>query len=157
MEKLEFRLDEVNELLFKVVIEGTKERPSAIRFVCENGEDVSYMFKGKTGIEPGEILITIPAMEKVMKEGEYEGRLEVLIEGKYLSPLRVLTRFSPGVKVVAEAVESSVAKPEITARASVVMKQEKKSLDNIVVQKSDAPVISLVTLAEKYDRRSNKK
>ncbi len=119
MDELEIKLDEANELLFSVVIEGTSEKPSSIRFVCED-KDMSYMFNGTPGEEKGEISVIIPPMQKHLKEGSYESRLEVLIEGKYISPLQVKTRFKNTLKVVSEVVRVKRPELKVTASANVV-------------------------------------
>ena len=160
MEKIELKLDEANELLFKVVIEGTREPASAIRFVCE-GEEFSYMFKGTTGDEPGEVRVIVPPMQDKLKEGLYEGRLEVLIEGKYLAPLQCLAQFKPGVKVVAESVQVApqATKHEIKATASVSVKARpvpakpvEQSTPVAPIVEATKPVQKFQTLAEKFGR-----
>lgn len=118
MEKIDLKLDEDNELVFKVVIEGTTSPASSIRFVCDDGA-VSYMFKGSPGTEPGEVVVNVPPMDKKLSAGIYESRLEALIEGKYISPLQVLSQFNPGVKIVAETVQRPVVKstPQVQVTA----------------------------------------
>ena len=120
-DEIELKLDEDNEVLFRVAVEGTKE-PASVRFVCENG-DVSYMFKGTSGEEPGEVKINVPPMQKQLAEGTYSSRLEVLIENKYFSPIQLNVRFKKGVSVVAEAVVSPPKKmiSEIRVAASPVV------------------------------------
>lgn len=118
MDEIELKLDEDNELLFQVVIEGAREKPTAIRFVCDDG-DVSYMFKGSNGSEPGEVKINVPAMLSKLKEGSYESRLEVLVDGKHIVPLELKTRFNRSLSVVAEAVKV-VKKQELKVTARPV-------------------------------------
>lgn len=149
MDRLELKLDESNELIFSVAIEGTTEKPSAVRFVCE-GDDMGFFFNGETTSEPREIKVVIPAMEGRLKEGTYPGRLEVLIDGKYISPLQALVDFRPGLKVVVESVkriDAAGAKPEVKTTASVIVKPK------LSVEKPAVKVAGPPTLAERYKQR----
>jgi hypothetical protein len=114
MEKIDLKLDEDNELVFKVVIEGTTSPASSIRFVCA---------------------------------GIYESRLEVLIEGKYISPLQVLTQFNPGVKIVAETVQRPVVKStpqvQVTAVPIVARTAPKRAEQPAVEQAQTRPTKTL--------------
>jgi len=135
MERVELKLDEASDLTFKVMIEGTKESASEIRLICV-GDDVSYVFKGSMTEEVNEVRVTVPTMKDKIKEGVYETKLEVIIEGRCISPLQFLTNFKEGVKVVAESVKIAEkpqsSGPQITA--SVVGK-------SIVVTKKAPPVV----------------
>lgn len=156
MEKIELKLDESNELIFRVAIEGTNEKPSSIRFVCEDS-DLSYMFAGKTGEHPGEILVAIPPMDKRMKDGVYEGRLEVIIEGKCISPLQVLTQFKPGVKIVAESVKhAEPAKLDLKVSASVSVASRKAETVERVREAATPTLRKPMTLAERYTQTKSK-
>lgn len=152
MEKIELKLDESNELTFKLMIEGTREPATAIRFVCEADDNMSYMFKCETTDEPGEIRVTIPPMRDQLKEGIYESRLEVVIEGKYLAPLNVMSQFKSGVRVVAESIrrtEVVIPQPGIKAAvtSAVSVTQKKQHVKPILVSESSPKPI---TLADKY-------
>lgn len=154
MEKIELKLDESNVLVFKLMIEGTREPATAIRFVCEADESMSYMFRGETTDEPGEIRVTIPPMRDQISEGLYESRLEVVIEGKYLAPLSVMSQFKSGVRVVAESVRrvdqpSSLSPIKTAAVASVVSVAQTKPPVKAPV--TEAPLKRL-TLADKYSK-----
>ncbi len=145
-DEIELKLDEDNEVLFRVAVEGTRE-PASVRFVCENG-DVSYMFKGTVGEEPGEVKINVPAMQKQLAEGTYNSRLEVLIENRYFSPIQLNVRFKKGVSVVAEAV--IVQPKKIMSEIKVVAATTPK-----VVAKP-GPIVQKQSLREKFEMSHKK-
>jgi len=121
MENIELKLDENNELIFRVTIQGAEQPASAIRFVCETG-DVAYMFSG-TSTADGEISVRVPALKEKIREGTYVGRLEVLVEGRYFAPLEFNTTFKQSLKVVAEAVTRAkpiIAEQKLQATAEVI-------------------------------------
>lgn len=125
MDELEINIDERSEVAFKISIEGTRERPSSVRFVCET-QDFDYMFKATDGGEAEEIKVVVPPMVGKIEEGTYNGRLEVLIGGKYISPLQTKVRFKQSVKIMAEVARPQApAEPEIRITARAVTLKER--------------------------------
>lgn len=111
-EVTELRLDESNELYFKISIHGAERSPDAIRLVCEAG-DVAFSFKGKVTEEAGVVRFIVPALKENVKRGQIcEARVEVIVDNHYFVPVRFNAEFTEPVKVVAEAVVSSVKKAE---------------------------------------------
>jgi hypothetical protein len=100
-ENLNIRLDESNELLFEIDVEGTLSRPSDIRFVISAAADLSYMIKGRID-EQGRIRVVVPPLEGKIKEGLHDSTLEILIDGKYFTPIEFSTQFKKSVNVVVE-------------------------------------------------------
>lgn len=150
-DNIELKLDEANELLFKVTIQGANAAPAKVRLVCENG-DMSYMFAGQE-TDDGEIRFVIPEMKGQLKEGEsYEGRVEVLIENRYFAPVEFDMTFKQSMKVVAEGVRVNPTKkatPEVVVQATI------KKVSPAVTQEApkaapvQAPPVKKTTLAEK--------
>lgn len=153
METVELKLEESNELLFRLAIEGTRSQPSTVRFVCESDDGMSYMFDGSNGSEPGEVKFIIPAMQKHLAEGNYTARLEVLVENRYFSPIELNVHFKKGIAVVAETVKrplvqqqnndikvsstSIIAKPSNTVQ-NVQSTQPKKSITLSLKERAEA-------------------
>ena len=178
MERVELKLDEASDLTFKVMIEGTKESASEIRLICI-GDDVSYVFKGAMTEEVNEVRVAVPSMKDKIKEGLYETKLEVIIEGRCISPLQFLTNFKEGVKVVAESVKiaekphssgpqvtaSVVGKPiVVTKRVAVVEERPKETVTKEVQTEAVRPaavvteeVSQPVTLRQLYSTKKSKK
>lgn len=100
-ENLDIHLDESNELLFEIDVEGTLSKPSDIRFVINTSNDLSYMVKGKID-DQGKIRVIVPPLSGVIKEGSYDSTLEVLIDGKYFTPIEFSAQFKKSVLVVVE-------------------------------------------------------
>lgn len=133
-EVTELRLDESNELFFKISVFGAERSPDAIRLVCEAG-DLSYAFKGKATTEDGIVCFVVPAMKDAIKAGLYEARVEVIVDNHYFVPVKFNADFKQPIKVVAESV----------SHATVPTKKEDPKL-NVKAQ----PVAKPASLREKY-------
>jgi len=120
LETIDLDVEKSNELFFKIKVEGVDQAPTKVRLVCEAG-DVSYMFKGYSTTEDGMIQFVLPALKGQLKEGTYPGRVEVLIENRYFSPLMFNINFKREMSVVVE----SVAPPQraVTPQVKVVAMQ----------------------------------
>lgn len=123
LETIDLDMEEANELLFKVKIEGADQAPVKVRMVCESG-DVAFMFNGRTAGPDGLVSFNLPVMKDKLKEGMYQSRVEVLIENRYFAPVQFQVNFKKAVKVVAEAVNFAPRKvaPEIKVSAAPVVK-----------------------------------
>jgi len=107
-------LDQDNELLFNVSIEGSKPGTPKYRLVFE-GKDMSYTFLGRQ-MNPGEVAFTVPTMKNLIREGSYKANLEVVIDDRYFVPLNFDAHFEESVSVKAEALSRPVQKkPAVTA------------------------------------------
>ena len=111
MNQIDLALDDENELVFKVTVEGTSPAETSYRFLIE-GSDMSFSFPGVSHAS-GEVEISIPPMGRLLREGEYEGNLEVIVDDRIFTPLRLIANFEKSVKVTAE----SVTKKKISTSA----------------------------------------
>lgn len=153
-ETIELKLDEANELLFKVTIQGADAAPAKVRLVCE-GEDISYMFEGHS-TDNGDIRFVVPEMKKSIADGAaYTGRIEVLVENRYFTPVEFDIAFKQSMKVVAESVKLT---PTTKKPANVVVQASIQKAPPATVQEAPKPR-PIVTapprkqsLAEKYGR-----
>ncbi len=132
IEKTELRLDETNELFFKVSIHGAERAPDSIRLVCESG-DVSYSFKGKATAEPDVVRFVVPPMKDIKRGHVCEARVEVIVDNHYFVPVKFTAEFTEPVKVVAEALtpvkrEAPAPKAEISIQAKPLSKAQYSSL-----------------------------
>lgn len=128
--KATLRLDEANELFFKIKVYGAERPPKSIRLVCEV-DDVSYSFKGEATPERDVVRFVVPALKQVVQAGQlYETRVEVIVDDRYFVPVRFQSEFSEPVNVVGEAVRSRGAEPkeEVVVRAKNVLKSSYPSL-----------------------------
>lgn len=123
LETIDLDMEEANELLFKVKVEGADQAPVKVRMVCESG-DVAFMFNGRTAGGDGLVQFNLPVMKDKLKEGLYQSRVEVLIENRYFAPVQFQVNFKKAVKVVAEAVNFAPRKvaPEIKVTAAPIVK-----------------------------------
>lgn len=138
-ETITLDLEEVNELLFKVVVEGTDPSPARIRLVCEGENDFSYMFVGKPN--KGDIVqFVIPSMSGKLKEGTYTSRVEVLVENRCFVPVEFDLNFKKTVKVVAEVYRPVLPPPpKVSVTATPVIAKRPQAKKNIAetVKKED--------------------
>lgn len=162
MDTIELKLDEDNELAFSVVIEGTRGEPAKVRFIIEDS-DMSLAFPGKAD-SYGEVKVDVPSLKKMMKEGTYRGKLEVIAEERFFEPLKFNVDLKQGLKVEAtisnESKRSSgitvSAKPMVVATTKPAVKaqpkkkvEEKKELPDSGSQSKTKALTS--KLADKYN------
>lgn len=151
---IELDLEEQNELLFKVQVEGHDSAPTKVRLVCESNS-VAYMFNGSASDMPGIVQFNLPNMKGKLSEGKYDARIEVLVDNKYFVPIQFQLGFKAPIKVVAESVTRVVQKkqPEISVSVEpiVVKKQEPVTVvsENKVSVRSSA-------LRDRYLKRREK-
>ncbi|MEC7877301.1 MAG: hypothetical protein VYE05_04890 [Bacteroidota bacterium] len=131
MDTIDLHLDNDNELMFKVVVEGSRPADSVCRLMLERG-DFSYAFSGKVSDE-GEVSVVIPSLKKSLSEGTYKARLEVLVDDRIFMPLEFDANFKQSLKVTAEAV-TRVQKA--TSKASAVMISSPKVENKKVIKES---------------------
>ncbi len=124
MEKINLDLDNENEMTFNVVIEGTRPGEPLCRLMIEN-EDMSLSMQGDF-LENNEVSIVIPPLKGMLKEGNYDSYLEVLVDDRVFIPLEMEINFEQSVKVMAETVKRKRRQP-VTASASLVSASVKKS------------------------------
>jgi hypothetical protein len=139
-ELVELKLDEANELLFKVSIQGASAPPSAVRLVCES-EGLSYLFEGHA-TQDGEIRFVVPALKDKVNEGTtYASKIEVLVENRYFSPVQFDVKFKQSLKVVSEGIRvnpsKTIAAPvDNEIKVAVQLKQAPKPVQETVQKPS---------------------
>jgi hypothetical protein len=129
-EKTELRLDETNDLYFKISVHGAERSPDAIRLVCEAG-DIAYSFRGKPTDDPDVVHFVVPALKENLKRGQVcEARVEVIVDNHYFVPVKFQAEFTEPVKVVAESIAPTVKKvePTVSVQAKPMTKAQYTSL-----------------------------
>jgi hypothetical protein len=127
-ELLELKIDDNNEIIFKVVVEGTESaEPAKTRFVCEGGQ-TNFMFKGDL-TEEGNVRFVIPPLRGAIKEDKVcNGRIEVLVENRYFVPVEFDVVFVQPVKIFTESVDITSVQPDVEVFAKHIVKQEQKKI-----------------------------
>jgi hypothetical protein len=105
MDAIDLHLDEDNELTFRVSLEGTDQADLRYQFILE-GDRVEYSFPGSID-KSGEITVIVPPMKRALNEGAFSSRLEVIVDDRIFTPLRMISQLKASVKIQAE----SVARP----------------------------------------------
>jgi hypothetical protein len=113
MSSIDLLLDEENELTFALKIEGTRPATAQCRLVLEN-KDMSLIFNSDT-YDGEEVSIVLPPLSHVLKEGQYNMNLEVIVEDKFFKPLELVGNFEKSISIVAEAVtkKKEILKPQV--------------------------------------------
>jgi hypothetical protein len=121
LETIDLDIEESNELLFKVKVEGVEQAPAKVRLVCEVGE-LGYMFDGHATSEEGVVQFLLPVMKDKVKAGTYLSRVEVLIENRYFAPVQFNLNLKQAVKVVAESIQAPQRKvvPQVKVTATSI-------------------------------------
>lgn len=123
-EQITLDVEEANELLFKIKVEGTDPAPARVRLVCESEDGMSYMFTGKS-CQDDIVQFIIPPMLGKIKEGSYSSSIEVLVENRRFVPVEFDINFKKTVKVMAEVYKPPLPPPPkvtVTAMPVVVKK-----------------------------------
>ena len=137
MERIKLDLDNENEMTFNVVIEGTRPGEPLCRLMIEH-EDMSFSMQGDF-LPNNEVSIVVPKLKGILKEGNYDAYLEVLVDDRVFIPLELKIDFEESVKVMAEAVRRKKRKP-VTASASLVsasIKKDNNKEDKKVIMKDE--------------------
>lgn len=127
-EEINLTLDNENEIIFKVNVEGTGPARASCRLIIESG-GVSYGFEGS--MSKDEATITIPPLKRMLSEGTYQADLEVLIDDRIFVPLRMQANFRESIKVSASKVSK---KKGPSATASIVSSTPTRKRTRLVAE-----------------------
>lgn len=112
MDAIDLHLDEDNELTFRVSLEGTDQADLRYQFILE-GDRVEYSFPGSID-KSGEITVIVPPMKRALNEGAFSSRLEVIVDDRIFTPLRMISQLKASVKIQAESIaRPTVPKPSV--------------------------------------------
>ena len=129
MSNIDLLLDEENELTFALKIEGTRPATAQCRLVLES-EDMSLIFNSDT-YNGEEVSVVLPPLGHVLKEGQYNMNLEVIVEDKFFKPLTLVGNFEKSITIVAESVakKKEVLRPQVSL-SNVSVKSRKVNTSN---------------------------
>lgn len=128
MSSIDLLLDEENELTFALKIEGTRPAAAKCRLILEN-KGMSLAFESEE-YDGEEVSVVLPPLGHVLKEGEYNMNLEVIVEDRFFKPLEMVGNFEKSITIVAEKIERKRAplKPQVTFSNVKVKKSQKKEI-----------------------------
>jgi len=121
MTAIDLMIDEENELTFQVQIEGTRPGTAKCRLMLES-KGMSLAFEGQSSGE--EVSVTLPPLDHILKEGNYDMTLEVVVDDRFFEPLKLQGTFEKRLKVTAESVTVR-SKPKVKTSASLVEVKKK--------------------------------
>lgn len=123
--KIALNLDEANQLLFKMNIKGTNKSPSTVRLVFE-GQEFAYSVAGTPADDEDVYKFDVPALHSKLDEGFYPTKVEVIVDGRYFTPVEFSTEFKRPMQVQAESL--------IVTKGPVIAEQPTNSKRSIVSQ-----------------------
>ena len=126
MSKIDLLLDEENELTFQLNVEGNAPGTAKCRLKLES-ENMGLLFEAKSQ-ERGEVSVVLPPLAHVLKEGDYDMTLEVIVDDKFFKPLTLTGSFEKSVKVTAEAVVRKPRRKSTTVTASLASEESKPAI-----------------------------
>jgi len=134
MSNIDLLLDEENELTFALTIEGSRPATAQCRLLLES-DDMSLVFESDS-YDGNEITVTLPPLKHILKEGEYNMDLEVIVEDKYFKPLSLTGNFEKSLEISAAPIIKNKNKvktrPHVTL--SEVKVKKKAKTDNLKVE-----------------------
>lgn len=86
------KLDEAHELSFGLSVMGTAAKAENVRFVIEGKEfDISIPCT-RNG---DDVTVSIPKLKGILESGNYDVRMEVVVDGRIFTPLNESIEFEP--------------------------------------------------------------
>jgi len=140
MSGIDLLLDEENELTFALTIEGTRPATAQCRLILES-DDMSLAFESDS-YDGNEVSVTLPPLKHVLKEGEYNMDLEVIIEDKYFKPLSLIGNFEKSLTITAAPITKSKRKQNTTPQVTLseVKVKNRKSLEKPAIRNNENKV-----------------
>jgi len=139
----QIKLDESTKLEFGVAITGADSTPTA-RFIIE-GKDFSIMIPCKQVNENVEV--EIPAMKKFFTSGEYDARLEIILDNKIYTPLSESIVFEPSIEIATKQKPVTVKESVKVSKVTV----KKTQINEHMLRKTQAAMIIAQSLGYKSD------
>lgn len=140
------KLDESTKLEFGVSITGADGKPEA-RFVID-GKDFSVSFPAKQTSEGVEV--EIQGLKGIFNAGEYNARLEIVLENKIYTPLIDKIEFEPSVAISTNSKVLAPVKESVKVAKVTVKKTE---INEELLRKTQAATI--VAKALRYQPQPN--
>jgi len=164
MSGINLLLDEENELSFQLNIEGSQPGSAICRLAIDSPE-IGLLFEAK-GSRHGEVNVILPPLKHILKEGQYDMTLEVIVDDKFFTPLTIKGNFEKSVNVTAEAVVRNKRSTTAVTSATLLETPSRKSTTNTKIPQpsvnrksskrkdeskvaSDADIMKLITALTK--------
>ena len=135
MSDIDLMLDEENELTFQLNIEGSRPAEAKCRLRIDS-ENLGVVLEADSHSN-GEVVITVPPLKNVLKEGRHDLELEVIVDDKFFTPLKLIANFEKSVKVEAKAVvRKKKAKTRVTSNLLETNRKEMPVKPTVSVKNS---------------------
>ncbi len=162
METIDLDIDEVNELTFKLRIEGMASGAVTARLYCESTDGLQHVVTGQFKGEPETVNFRVPQMSRLMQEGIYPAWIEVLVDNKQFTPASFNIKFKKPTSVQVESVENEIghgAAPVVVVETVAVSKRplEKKPIQTQPVAVTPINDGKTASLSDWYKKRPTKR
>jgi len=159
MSTIDLSLDNNNEITFQVNIEGSSPALPSCRFLIE-GHEMSFAFPGEIE-KDGTVNVSVPPLEKVLREGSYKSGLEVIVDDRVFVPLEVEVNFEKSVRVTAEAVsrkQKSIRSASARLIGTSVRSSNKTKQQQVLIKESQPrDVVNVVKNSSTRDSEDTRK
>lgn len=154
--KFQLKLNEENELDFKLSIEGSVSDQDmakpVFRFVMtENNSEKGWVFPVRTKYKGGDIFtVKIPALnENVQENAMYNGRLEVIMGNVLMVPTEVMMEFKRPIGVKAMPINPPVTSEPTKTKPAPSITEKKEKVDEIIEEDIDAIIAAAPSSKQK--------
>lgn len=127
LETIALDLEDVNELAFKLKIEGVSAGAVTARLYCESNDGHMHAFPGQFLGEPETVTFRLSKMQNLVSEGVYPGWVEVIIDSKQFVPVKFNLKFKKPVSVQIETVQKREPVKEAPSVSATALTVNKKS------------------------------
>jgi hypothetical protein len=144
---LELNVSEENEIGFKLRIEGSDKdigssKPNVRFVVTETSSGKGWIFSA-TKTDDG-VAINVPVMKGIVTENnKYNGKLEVILGGRYFTPTEVDIEFVEPLKVEA-AVVSSVSVKKKSDNSTFLLEESKSVSEDLQDLSIESEIDSII-------------
>lgn len=117
---IDIKLEETQTLTLEMVIDGDVKRDDTQLRFSILAEGIRYSFdsiKRSSGVFD----IQFPSLLGKITEGEYPAEVEIIVDGKYFSPLKETVRFTKELKPTVKLSESSAPEPKFAVNTIKIL------------------------------------
>lgn len=157
VETILLKLDEMNELLFGVKIQGARNSNSVFRIVCECRGGMELMFQG-TATPEGDVKFNIPPLQEFMEPCKSNVHLEVIVDNKVFVPMQLIAEFKQGTSVVAESVNvvNSMEDDDVPVTSARLLRVGDTKVNETRTHRTSRKPKKALTLRALYDAQKGK-
>jgi hypothetical protein len=129
---VKINLRETNSLSFDMKIDGALKSIESVSLNIDTGQ--GYQIKVPAKYVNETVECTIPVLDHILKEGEYQFVLDVVIDGKIFTPLTESFEVEAPLSITAQ-ISESIKQTEVEEAAPVISVKKESLTATILKQK----------------------